>query len=99
MVQAVAGSSPVAHLLTTTDADTIGGRVAAGREALSRGAWADARESFEAALRAEETGEACEGLGWAGYWLHDAELTLGSRQRAYQAYRGRGDLRGAPTTS
>jgi len=76
----------------TTDADTIGDRVAAGREARSRGAWADAREFFETALRAEESGEAWEGLGWAGYWLHDAELTIGSRQRAYQAYRGEHDV-------
>ena len=79
----------------TTDVDTIGGCVAAGREALSRGAWTDARDRFDAAVRAEESGEALEGLGWAGYWLHDAELTLGSRQRAYRAYRGRGEVRGA----
>ena len=79
----------------TTDADTIVDRVAAGRDALSRGAWADAREAFEAALQADESGQAWEGLGWASYWLHDAELTLGSRQRAYQAYRGQGDVRGA----
>ena len=35
------------------------------------------------------------GWGWAGYWLHDAELTLGSRQRASRASRGRGEVRGA----
>ena len=44
-------------------------------------------------MQHEGSGEAWEGLGWAGYWLHDAELTLRSRERAYQAYRGSGDCR------
>jgi hypothetical protein len=39
--------------------------LAAGREALSRGAWEKARESFEAALRDQETPAALEGLSWA----------------------------------
>jgi hypothetical protein len=30
---------------------------------------------FEAALAAGESGNAWEGLGWAGWWLHDADLT------------------------
>ena len=68
----------------TADADTI----AAGREALARGSWAEARERFTAALEREESGEAWEGLGWAGYWLHDADLTLRSRERAYQRVPG-----------
>ncbi len=71
----------------TADADTI----AAGREALARGSWAEARERFTAALEREESGEAWEGLGWAGYWLHDADLTVRSRERAFQRYRARGD--------
>jgi DNA-binding NarL/FixJ family response regulator len=69
--------------------------IATGHDALGRGAWEDARVAFETALRGDESAEAWEGLGWAGYWLHDAELTLRARERAYQAYRGAGDVRGA----
>ena len=79
----------------TADLQTTSHGVARGREALARGAWAEARERFESALQSEHSGEAWEGLGWAGYWLHDAELTLHARERAYQIYRGSGDLRGA----
>ena len=79
----------------TTDAQTTMDCATSGHEALARGAWADARECFEAALQTEASGEAWEGLGWAGYWLHDAELTLRAREHAYQAYRGDGDVRGA----
>jgi DNA-binding CsgD family transcriptional regulator len=79
----------------TSAAETPGNHIAIGQEALQRGAWAEARDWFEAALRAEDSGEAWEGLGWAGYWLHDAELTLRAREHAYQAYRGEGDVRGA----
>ena len=74
---------------------TSSDRIAIGHEALRRAAWEEARVSFEAALRDADSGEAWEGLGWAGYWLHDAELTLGARERAYQTYRGDGDVRGA----
>jgi DNA-binding CsgD family transcriptional regulator len=79
----------------TTGAETISEGVAAGRDALARGAWAEARGRFETALLSEDSGEAWEGLGWAGYWLHDAELTFRAREHAYQAYRVRGDARGA----
>jgi DNA-binding CsgD family transcriptional regulator len=61
-----------------------------GHEALARGAWAEAREQFEAALAHGESGEALEGLGWAGWWLSDEKLTLGSRERAFRAYRAAG---------
>jgi DNA-binding NarL/FixJ family response regulator len=69
--------------------------LAAGDEALRRGAWEAARGHFEAALAAAESAEAWEGLGWAGYWLHDADLTIGSRERAYRAFRAAGDPAGA----
>jgi DNA-binding NarL/FixJ family response regulator len=59
----------------------------AGEEALRRGAWSEARAHYEAALASGESAEAWEGLGWAGYWLHDAELTIDSRERAYRAFR------------
>lgn len=69
--------------------------LAAGEEALRRGAWEAARGHFETALAAGESAEAWEGLGWAGYWLHDADLTMGSRERAYRAFRAAGDPAGA----
>ena len=66
----------------------------AGSDALRRGAWADARRHFEAALEAGESAEAWEGLGWAGYGLHEADLTMEARERAYRAFRAAGE-RGA----
>jgi ATP/maltotriose-dependent transcriptional regulator MalT len=81
--------------LMSIASETISDSVAAGRAALERGAWEEARERFVLASRSEDSGEAWEGLGWAGYWLHDADTTLGARERAYQAYRASGDVRGA----
>jgi LuxR family maltose regulon positive regulatory protein len=69
--------------------------LAAGNEALRRGDWEDARGQFEAALAAGESGGAWEGLGWAGWWLHDADLTMRSRESAYRAFRAAGDQAGA----
>ena len=69
--------------------------LAAAQEALRTGAWAEARAQFEAALEHAPSGEAYEGLGWAGYWLSDEELTLDARERAYRAYRAEGDAGGA----
>lgn len=65
--------------------------LAAGGEALRRGDWTDARGQFEGALEAEKSGEAWEGLGWAGWWLADEELTFRARQNAFRAYRDAGD--------
>jgi DNA-binding CsgD family transcriptional regulator len=79
----------------TTDSETLTDHLAAGHEALNRGSWTEARDRFESALQAEESAEAWEGLGWAGYWLHDAALTVPARERAYQAYRAAGDRAGA----
>jgi DNA-binding CsgD family transcriptional regulator/tetratricopeptide (TPR) repeat protein len=61
--------------------------LAAGRDALRQGAWAEARTHFEVALAAEESAEAWEGLGWAGWYLHDAGLTIEAREHAYRAFR------------
>jgi ATP/maltotriose-dependent transcriptional regulator MalT len=68
------------------------GTLASAHEALRSGAWDEARAKFEAAA---PSGEAYEGLGWAGYWLSDEPLTLGSRELAYRAYRAEGDPAGA----
>jgi hypothetical protein len=69
--------------------------VHSGHEALKRGAWEEARAHFEAAVKAAPTGEAWEGLGWAGWWLADEELTLQARENAYRAFRSEGDPGGA----
>src|SRR5215204_7124022 len=67
----------------------------AGHGALARGAWAEARASFEAALVEEETAEALEGLSWAAWWLDDVDTCFDARERAYRRFREDGDLRGA----
>jgi DNA-binding CsgD family transcriptional regulator/tetratricopeptide (TPR) repeat protein len=69
--------------------------IASGNEFLARGAWEDARRSFEAALADRESAEAWEGLGWAGWWLHDADLTMRAREHAFRAFRAAGDRAGA----
>jgi LuxR family maltose regulon positive regulatory protein len=67
----------------------------AGRAALARGAWEQARLAYVDALAGEETGEALEGLSWAAWWLDDVDACFDLRERAYRGYRGAGDLRGA----
>ena len=67
----------------------------AGDAALARGAWADARAAFEAALAIRESPEALEGLGVAAWWLDLADILFDARERAYRLYRGRGDQAGA----
>ena len=60
--------------------------------ALEAGAWLQAQQAFERALTAEETPEALEGLGLAAWWLDVAPVVFDSRERAYKAYRDRGDV-------
>ena len=67
----------------------------AGREALARGAWKEARVHFDAALEEQETPEALEGLSWSAWWLDDAGAVFDARERAYRLYRKRGDAAGA----
>jgi DNA-binding CsgD family transcriptional regulator len=69
--------------------------VAAGRDALARCAWTEARSAFEAALEAGETPEALEGLSWAAWWTGDGEAMFAARERAYRGYHARGDRRAA----
>ncbi len=66
-----------------------------GAEALSRGAWADARDAFEAAAREKETPGSLEGLGLAAWWLDLADLVFESRERAYLLYLESDDRTGA----
>ena len=67
----------------------------AGRVALDAGDWQLARRAFERGLAVEETPEALEGLGLAAWWLDLAEVVFDSRERAYRAYRSRGDQNAA----
>jgi DNA-binding CsgD family transcriptional regulator len=67
----------------------------AGRAALDRTAWQEARDHFHAALARQETPEALEGLGAAAWWLGDATTVFSARERAYRLYRQRRDNRGA----
>jgi DNA-binding CsgD family transcriptional regulator len=67
----------------------------AGWAALGRGAWEEARVSFDAAVATSPTAEALEGLGWAAWWGNDAATTFDARERAYGLYRERDDPRGA----
>ena len=67
----------------------------AGHAALAGGDWAKAQERFEAVLATSPTPEGWEGLGWAGWWLGDEELTFTARDRAFRLFREAGDRAGA----
>src|SRR5262245_35975370 len=68
---------------------------AIGTAALARGAWEDAREAFDAALREQETAEALEGLGLAAWWLDLADTVFDARERAYRLFLDRDDRQSA----
>lgn len=67
----------------------------AGKDALRRGAWTDARAHLETRIAAGESADALEDLGLAAWWLDDAALTFSSRERSYTLYLDGGDVRGA----
>ena len=70
--------------------------VAAGRAALDRGDWEAALHAFESLPAGEaEQPEALEGLGLAAWWLDLGDTVFDVRERAYRAYRERGDALGA----
>ncbi|HEV8574397.1 MAG TPA: hypothetical protein VGR43_06770 [Dehalococcoidia bacterium] len=66
-----------------------------GRAALVRGEWSEAQSHFEAAVAADETPEALEGLAEACWWQHDEARTFEAREKAYNLYRQAGDRQGA----
>ena len=66
--------------------------VAAGWDALSRGAWDEALALVDGA---GDDPEALEIAGVAYWWLDDAEATIAARERAYRLYRERGGVVGA----
>jgi DNA-binding CsgD family transcriptional regulator len=65
------------------------------QQALREGEWHVARQAFERALSSSEQPEVLEGLASAAWWLQDAACVLETRERAYRAYRKRGDARSA----
>lgn len=67
----------------------------AGREAMSRARWDEAREHFEASLALEETPEALEHLGFLLGWRGDIRAGLARREAAFRLYRERGDCSAA----
>jgi DNA-binding NarL/FixJ family response regulator len=66
-----------------------------GDEALSRGAWEEARQAFEQASANCDSPQALEGLGTAAWWLDRADLVFDSRERAYRLYLAACDPKGA----
>ncbi len=69
--------------------------LSAGREALRRGDWEQARAYFEAAHEQGGSPEAMEAIAMAAWWLDDGRLTIESRECAYRLYRAPGDAAGA----
>ncbi len=70
-----------------------------GREALSSGDWEAARVAFEAVLSVREIPEALDDLARALWWLADIDGAIERRERAYLAFRKRGDLAIAARTA
>jgi DNA-binding CsgD family transcriptional regulator len=63
----------------------------AAHDALASGDWDRARDAFTSALAEEESPDAHDGLGRALWWLGDLDGALDHRERAYTAFRKRGD--------
>jgi ATP/maltotriose-dependent transcriptional regulator MalT len=82
--------SAAPRLGTSTALDSsLAGRLQAGRDALARGGWEEARICFEVALKDAESPEALEGLGMACWWLEDYPTGIDARERAYRLFRSR----------
>ena len=66
-----------------------------GRHALATGEWEKALELLEKAVKDEESAEAYEELGWACWWLNDANGVFENRSKAYNLYLEKNDKLGA----
>jgi LuxR family maltose regulon positive regulatory protein len=86
----IAGAA-VTYCLPMPGIAPVSQSVSKGWTALSGGLWKEARASFEQELEAGESAEALEGLGWAAWWLDDAETVFEARERAYRRYSKRRD--------
>lgn len=67
----------------------------AGRDALARGAWEDARAEFAASLASQPTPQAWEGLASAAAAVSDADRAIEAGERAFALWRERGERRRA----
>ena len=65
------------------------------RAALARGAWEDARDQFERAIRDAPSAEAWEGLAISASYLDLADIAIDAREEAFRRYRETHDARGA----
>lgn len=70
--------------------EALAGELEAGWRALEQARWAAARESFEAALAADDSAQAREGLGLALWFLGDVSAAISSRSRAFELYAAAG---------
>jgi ATP/maltotriose-dependent transcriptional regulator MalT len=80
-------------------ADETAKLLASGNEALSRGAWEEARTAFAAVVGLGETAQALEGLALATLWLDDERATFRALERSYALYRQGEDRLGAARTA
>jgi uncharacterized protein HemY len=64
------------------DLDRGGDQLLEGRRALEAARWDAARAAFEAALAAEDTRDAHDGLGQALWFLGSVEEAIAARERA-----------------
>ena len=74
-----------------SDVDLDQDELAAGRVALERAAWLDAKTAFEQALQRRETPEAHDGLGIALWWLNEIADSHHHRALAYTGFKERGE--------
>ncbi len=65
--------------------------VSTGETALRAGDWDGAREAFAAAVDADPTSEALDGLGRTLWWLGDVDGAIEHRERAYTFLRKAGE--------
>jgi LuxR family transcriptional regulator, maltose regulon positive regulatory protein len=88
-------SSPTPPRLGGTASTAPAGALAIGQAALANGEWQSALEAFESLPPSDDQAEALEGLAMAAWWLDQADVVFDARERAYRAYRDRGDRLGA----
>ncbi len=81
--------------MTPDELDSPQPQIEGGWAALRDGCWKRAWDCFERAIALAETPESIEGLGWAAWWLDDAETVLRCREQAYQLYRRQGQATAA----
>ena len=79
----------------TTRTEPYEARIEDGCAALARGAWADARACFAAALAVNESPEAYEGLGTAARYQLDSEAAIDAHERGYRLARAQNDTAAA----